>query len=702
MKRQPFFSKTSSPHSQRGIATILIVVLIGVALTATAMSIMHSMRSTQEKSIAVHAVTNAQTGAWAGVEAFRRYLMTLDGAALDAGLPTEITVALGEGGLAYGSMKATEVSVEDDGDRYKINATITNTLEAAHASAAVGVVYEVAKGDDCPGCVTLTAALDFHDDLNLSGGIDFVTPPGSMATINVDGNVVFPGIEINRLGVLNATGTVDLDSQVQIEEINSNNKVTLKGAAYVDKVSTRGAVETIGGAGIGTIWANGAVTLGSSYNTRPLTTEEVNTRSSVNINMGNHGNFKAGEGITIGGAGSVGNLQAVGNIAVNSNTVIGEAIGEANFTCPNITWDDFTSISVNGSLNGCSPAQTFLSLVTTNANNDIEVMNEVPPVEIPRLVIDVWTLKQYANYIFEYDATKRRTKVTVYNINGITNGSVFYVGNYGGSENSYLCTEFSGTGEWANCTQPTTNKSAICLGHSKYNSCLSYDVNSNKWTFDGTSTAPGIMWFNGNVALNNGYNYATVLAAGNVSTAGSMTNESVNYAGFSEICRATGAEIPNPNNGGQYLRNDYNAMFRNRYPTNLCDIAESKYIPNNAGNIGIAAGGYNPNGNGSYSGGEINLGAATKVYGAVLAGTYLTTAGASTVYGYVSAAVQNGRGTKDNSLGGRTIVDTSLTTADYNPAVVPDMSEGSACTNCGGGGGGSTSGEVKVLWSKYL
>ena len=75
---------TTSPGQQRGIATILVVVLVGLALTATSLGIMHSVRSTQEKHVAVHAATHAQLGVWTGVEAFRRYIGSISAADLQA------------------------------------------------------------------------------------------------------------------------------------------------------------------------------------------------------------------------------------------------------------------------------------------------------------------------------------------------------------------------------------------------------------------------------------------------------------------------------------------------------------------------------------------------------------------------------------------------------------------------------------------
>src|SRR5690554_1882727 len=200
MKRQLSLSQTPSPHSQRGIATILIVVLIGVALTATAMGIMHSMRSTQEKHVAVHAATNAQVGAWAGVEAFRLYLDAngVGGLADNGSYDIEIQGY----GTADDSMVAKDIKIIPAGTGHRVEATIVNVQKAAQASAAVGVVYEVmpAGGTD----YQLPAVMNFNDDLKLTSNLTFDNP----ITLNVKGDVTVTNAHITNLKGINATGSV--------------------------------------------------------------------------------------------------------------------------------------------------------------------------------------------------------------------------------------------------------------------------------------------------------------------------------------------------------------------------------------------------------------------------------------------------------------------------------------------------------------
>ncbi|HCP56015.1 MAG TPA: hypothetical protein DIU04_14915, partial [Pseudomonas sp.] len=72
----------SSLKRQRGVATILLMLLTGLALTVVVASVMYSVRGAQDKTLAVHASTQAQQRAWGGVEYIRSYLAGLDGETL--------------------------------------------------------------------------------------------------------------------------------------------------------------------------------------------------------------------------------------------------------------------------------------------------------------------------------------------------------------------------------------------------------------------------------------------------------------------------------------------------------------------------------------------------------------------------------------------------------------------------------------------
>lgn len=178
-------------------------------------------------------------------------------------------------------------------------------------------------------------------------------------------------------------------------------------------------------------------------------------------------------------------------------------------------------------------------------------------------------------------------------------------------------------------------------------------------------------------------------------------NYSVNYAGYDDVCLAKATTYTDAS-----AKALFTARFKPNTPTNLCNLASSKYTPIPIGNVGIAAGGFNPSTPGVYSGGNINLGNKSIIYGRVLAGNILKTNGDTRVFGYVSAAAQQGTGVTNNVLTGSTTIDLTLSNDNYQAADnLPSASSSSSTSSSSGSSGssgGSSAVESKLLWAKYL
>lgn len=668
--------ESQSYRRQSGIATILTVVLIGIAMTALALQYLSTVRSTQDTFVTAHSVTHAQNGLWTGVEAFRMYLDTLTNAQITAlGGEASIPIALPGG---FGSMNLYNIVVSEiGGNKFRVEAELVNVHGDARSAAGLNIVYEI-DPDACENCVARTASLDFNDDLNIKGGIVFRMPEGGLPVINVNGNIVVDSVDVTPLGRLNSTKSITLGSQVRAEEVYANGDVTINGSARVDKVWAIGNVTTDGGAVVRNIWANGHVNSNASN-----PTDSVNTRSNVRLTSGSYGLVKAGGTAFVSTSGGVDELQAVGDIEFTSWGTLTTLLGEGALKCVADNFDKFTSFKITGAATNC-PATT-----QTGQTVDVQVMEELKPYTAPESVVDVWSLKSYANYVIEYDLAASKTKVTLYHIDGIADGTSYYLGDGpDGMHNSHLCVAF--TGKKGECSELLLPKIAMCLGYSRQNTCMTYSTRNGGWIISGSSSAPGIMWFDGNVELASGTNYTTILATGHVTTSGALKSYSANYAGYDEICEALGTGI-DPD-----ILTVYQTYFSKQAPTNLC--VNGTYSPIDVGNIAIAAGGFDPAGRGQYSGGNITLSALNELFGTVLSGNILTTQGDTTVHGYVSAAVLGGVGVGDNELGGKTTIDLMDLPDTFDPGRVPLMS--APCeVNCVSMG---TQKKTKLLWSRYL
>ncbi len=695
MKTEYAYTTRHGQHrQQQGIATILIVVLVGIALTATSLGMMHSIRSSQEKHVAVNAVTHAQTGAWAAAEALRRYLVTLEEGDLIA-LPNTFDITLDS---AYGDISANNVVVTPNGvGEYRVTADIVNIHNAAHSSAALGIAVDITV-PNCAACPEAPVTINFNDDLSISGGIGLYDSTGTAINLHVNGDITLGGASINPLQEVQATGKVTLGSGVTVDTIKANDDVTLANTV-VGTVRTTGDLSMSGGGSIQSAWVNGQVT--SSF---IGDNGFINAIGDITINGGPYDGLKSGSTITISNSGTIDSVQAVGDIAIGVWEKVLNVVGMSNLTCVSNFWGTgdrrFDSISINAALNPATcPTASAFGTIVGGQSNVVTPMAPEDPLTLNANVIDVWTLKNQANFVLEWDATVNRIKVTVKNVNNIANDEVYYIGSYpagynGGSYVDYLCKTFDASDR---CVTPAEPLIPICLGSSLSNGCISYNASTNTFTISPATTPPGIIWVNGNLSLSSGHTATTFAVTGNVQTSGALYAWAPNYAGYDEICLANATSVTSIDSSMEaQLKARFTDEFSEHYPTNFCDTSgDGTYTPNNTGNISFVAGGYDPNGSGAFSGGDINFGSLTDITGAVLAGNLLKASGATTVYGMVTAAGQGTRGVEDNIMSASLIIDLRRESATYKPKELPVMGDNSSPP-------ANPLENAKLVWARYL
>ncbi|HBN53706.1 MAG TPA: hypothetical protein DD456_06620 [Stenotrophomonas sp.] len=186
---------------QRGVATLLIVLVVGLAVSVTVAATVYSLRGTQAKQLTTHSATAAQAAAWRGVEALRQYLLQLDKTQL-AGLGGEVT-----GMGALGVRSASIVGVAANGlDRYRVTATVTGEagVGSAITTATVEVVYDVGPGSGAPGVPPVCASMPkapmvFNGNLDYSGGKLDVTNATDYENVVVAGNLTIGGGSTARI-----------------------------------------------------------------------------------------------------------------------------------------------------------------------------------------------------------------------------------------------------------------------------------------------------------------------------------------------------------------------------------------------------------------------------------------------------------------------------------------------------------------------
>lgn len=684
-------------RKQSGAATVLVILMIGVGLVAVSMGTLHTMRSTQERQLVAHAQVNAQAGAWAAVEVVRQYLGSLNAVQI-AGLGANQTWTItGTTGLTQ-SVFITQVAPPVAPlIAFRVTAQVTATAVAAQSSSTIEVVYQVTPGQ-APQNFTLNGVLDFYNDLSLAGGIDLNVPAG--ANFNVDGDFTSTSVGISGTGLnrISVTGNVVVGAAVSANELWGRN-VTISGGASATKVrafgdpdgpgsitskakgdTCCGAVIMSGGSGVKDIQANGSVDSGGNGDPALV----INALRDVAITRGGttHHEIVAGGSLSAVQGGTLDIAKAVGEITLNGVTTQ-SVTSTGKVTCTE-DWMSYPLIRAGGAVTKCKYSDMLQNMSPAPA---ISLIPKVAEVKLVRPLVDAWSLRSAANYALEYDGTN--LKVTVKNINGVTDGTYYVLKNESiNSSREWLCTSLDANGRCATPVKP------FCNGFSAQNSCFSVATNATTGRFQitvsGKSLPPGVLWVNGDFHIGNGTYYNTIIATGDISTGGAISTYALNYA----AAYSAGGSTKNAICKNEFESSVKDSDFDGMYPLNYCDTA-GVYTPNALGNIGLLAGGYDPATNTSaktiYTGGLINLGASNKIYGTVVSGDILKTGGDTKVYGYISAAGLQ-MSTSSNTLNGSTVVDLTNLPTGYNPNQIPNMS----------GGGAGVTAQSTVLWTRYL
>ena len=204
-------SRRPTRRSQRGIATILIVLFTGTALTAATLGTMYRIRGAQEQSVALHAQTQAQIRAWTGAELLRTYLGQLGDAQYNAfvstlrnhlasaaepvpidlqhsdGTPVSgITARFTQADLAANTITARITGTTEEGNRSEARAT----LEVVYGFGTITEETEGNTGSPAQCTAQPRAAVVLRGDVGYTGGNLTVTNSNNALTnVAVEGKL---------------------------------------------------------------------------------------------------------------------------------------------------------------------------------------------------------------------------------------------------------------------------------------------------------------------------------------------------------------------------------------------------------------------------------------------------------------------------------------------------------------------------------
>lgn len=676
---------------QKGIATTLIMIIVGLSLTASTLGVMYMQRASQETSMSLHAKTQAQLKVWGAAELVQNYLQGIQDTKQMVDFANYVkngkTLNLkNASGAALDGVTVNFVSYDSEAFKVLISAVTADNTKAK-STASLEAIYKITGSEPVesePNVMT------FNRNLKLGGSINVLKNNNDTKkyTINVLGDFSTDGNSIVGLSRVQALGSINITSGSAFEELSSNCDVSLSGSVTASVIKARRNVCLTGASAASSlIAANGSVSAQSGYAANGTISARTNYDGLLTTTLncvapGSVNNFNLNEvlpcpvptllGVSLAQGGAGAKIVATkANVSLGGGGRIGTM------------WKTLLFLPLGG---GTTVDKNVLGIVTDGPtltqNGSIAPLaeREVYKVETITLAADKYNAyndRDSANFEFTIDS-KGFKRVKVRNVSGVDNGD-YYLGDYDGGFKDYLCTEVSGSSGTPKCTKPAKPLATICKGYSEYNNCFSYS--NNKWTINGVSAAPGVMWFEGNLEVGNGTYYNTFIATGfgtgdTIVTSGSHVTYAPNYAGYSG--RVDGEQFA-PTGICQ------NANFA-IYPTQFCNKATTTYIPQPIGNYAFKAG----SGSTNYVGGNIKTGSSSDIFGNILAGNEFNSGGSTTVHGYISALAQGSK--TYNSMGGSTSIDLRKLPNTYN----------TTSTTTPGTSGSAGSKKVVILWSRYL
>ena len=265
----------TSPRRQKGIAALLLVLLTGLSATVVALGTMSYVRGSQKSQMTVHAQTQSEINAWAGVQALTTYLNNT----LNANPNTALSAYLNSFGTLTFSKTANNVNTAIATADYQTNCSNPNATNAvacfnvtgtsANSNVTLQVAYRITQPNSPPPLQAIANPVVFNGNLTISGGGLDVTGDTELRNIAVNGDLTMESaatseisgcatgdITINGGGIsdhghlYSSGGNVDIDGQ-QVTGISvwgANVTVTGGGGSY-QAVKANGDI-TITGAGI--------------------------------------------------------------------------------------------------------------------------------------------------------------------------------------------------------------------------------------------------------------------------------------------------------------------------------------------------------------------------------------------------------------------------------------------------------------------
>lgn len=191
-----------SQHRQKGIAAILILVTLGLALTATMLGSAHYLRTSQEQHMVLHTQTVAEARVWTAAEALRDYLEEVA-----KGEGEWERLAVGDSFSMDGLDGFVEASIID----------ITQLGSASHQRLTTRLVASAAQNTRAESATVLEMVYDITRS-SASG-----EAPGPQVGVRINVNLDYSG---GGLAIIDGVNMADFATSGDINVSNASEAIT--------------------------------------------------------------------------------------------------------------------------------------------------------------------------------------------------------------------------------------------------------------------------------------------------------------------------------------------------------------------------------------------------------------------------------------------------------------------------------------------
>ena len=326
-------------NQQRGMATLLLVLLVGISIMLITAGFARSLSSKKEASVAAHAQTNAQLMGWTGVSAFREYIL-----AQGRNDPADVIALNGQTITLRNDANQKEILAKNirvqgcnaGNTLCKVTADISSNHKTAQAATTIQAVYNLDIGNT--GTVPEKVVLSFTGNTTMASTTIRTEVPNSDVVINADGNMsLLAGLRLENVRELeiNAKGDVII------------NCGTMKCGSTIINVNATGRVDLSDGGNYGIVRAGGAVSISTAL-PKETRVREIHSRSNVNIS----------------GNSFVQQVNAVGNVEITAGGFAGDILANG--------WIKMTTSKANN-----IQSHKYAYLSDSTIENDVRVYESV-------------------------------------------------------------------------------------------------------------------------------------------------------------------------------------------------------------------------------------------------------------------------------------------------------------------------------------